>query len=544
MKKTYAAVLVFLMIVTACVPVSFAGTESQAPAVTDWQVSTGHGGEVRNGTDDQFIIMTVSFDQDILIADEKKAYDELSVMLNNSILITSEEAWTNGEDWPVHGSLKKGPDGKSVVFDLHYGYAPYASRLTIAPKDRITQITGTDGRGVEWKNVDLYVPNGVTFTTLSQTVGSSDEARPASVTTKVTAPPDSTRMMIHVLFLRNGEAVGGTDSYGSNLTTHFHDYLTLTAAGYADLFKGWFTNAFGKDYDIWINGDEITVTAKAAADGEVLDLRVFAWPQDRDMQTDKHSLDEAVKTASSLDPSAYTVASYTLMKDQLHRAESVMASVCYSQDEVDQAAEALRERIGKLEERNEWNDDSAFPFHDIAMERWSRGAVVYAFNRGFFKGTSEDSFSPELAMNRAMLVTVLYRMDGEMQTDADMPFTDVPEGAYYYDAVKWASSNSIVNGMTPDSFWPETDLTREQMATILYRYSNYKGLDVTASIPLDGYQDAGRIGEYALTPMKWAAAEKLITGISEVELSPLTGATREQVATILMRYSQKYPLNS
>ena len=543
MKKTYIAVLAFLMIVTACAPASFAGEESQAPAVTGWQVSTDHRGEVRNGTDDQFITMTVSFDQEILISDEKQAYDELSVMLNNSIVITSEEAYTNGEDWPVHGSLERGADGKSVVFDLHYGYAPYASHLTIAPKDRITQITGTDGRAVGWKDVDLYVPNGVTFTTLSQTVGSSAEAKPASVTTKVTAPADSTRMMIHVLFLKNGEAVGGTDSYGSNLTTHFHDYLTLTAAGYADLFKGWFQNAFGKEYDILINEDEITVTSKTAEDGEVLDLRVFAWPQDRDLQADKSRLEKAVSTASSFDPSGYTVASYTLMKEQLRRAESVLASVYYPQDEVDQAAEALEERIGKLEERNAWNDDSAFPFNDIAMERWSRGAVVYAYNRRFFKGTSEDSFSPELAMNRAMLVTVLYRMDGEKQTEADLPFTDVPEEAYYYNAVKWASSNHIVNGMTPDAFWPETDLTREQMATILYRYSNYKGFDVTASIPLDSYQDAGRIGEYALIPMKWAAGEKLITGISAVELSPLTGATREQVATILMRYSQRYQVS-
>lgn len=540
MKKINRMILAFLITVAACGPAMFANAESQAPSVLDWQVSTDHSGENRNDTDDQYITMTVTFDQEILIADPKKAYDELSVKLNDSIVITSEEVFSNGEDWPVHGSLKRGDDGRSVVFDLHYGYAPYASHLTITPVNQITQITGTDGRAVIWKDVSLYVPNGVTFSTLSQTVGDRASSRPASVTVKVNAPSDSTRMMIHVLFLKNGEPAGEKDSYGSNLTTHYHDYLTLTAEGYAALFRGWFNNAYGNDYDILINGDEITVTSKTAADGDVLDLKVFAYPRDREMETDKSGLNRAIEEASSFDPAAYTVASYGLMKDQLRRAEALAASAYYTQEEVNQAEEALSEKIRRLEERNEWNDDSAFPFVDIAPERWSRGAVVYAYNRHLFNGTSDDVFSPEMPMNRAMLVTVLYRMEGAGPAEANMPFTDVAENSYYYDAVKWASSKGIVKGMTEDSFGPEEGLKREQMAAILYRYSEYKGFDTSAAASLDGFQDASRIGEYALIPMKWAVGEKLITGISASELSPLTGATREQVATILMRYCQKH----
>ena len=512
----------------------------QRPQTTGWSASTNHSGEVRNGTDDQYITMTVTFDQEIRIIDNRGAYDEFSVMLNNQIDITSQPAFTNGEDWPVYGSLSAGDDRKSVVFDLHYGYAPYASRLTIIPRGQVTQITSTDGTPVEWKNVDLYFSNGVTFTTVDQVVGNAEKQIPASVTTRIDAPADSTRMMIHVLLLKNGQSARETDSYGSNLTTHFHDYLTLTAAGYANLFRGWFNSAFGNDYDILINGEEVTVTSKTVSEGEVLDLRTFSYPQDRDTHADKTALSAAIQRGKSTDPSVYTVSSYQKMKDQLNRAIAVEASIYYLQSEVDAVTDKLNTLISNLQEKNEWNDDSEFPFEDVAVDRWSREAIVYAFNRNLFNGMSSTLFAPSEYMNRAMLVTVLYRMDGAESVTGELPFTDVRTGSYYYDAVRWAFSRSIVNGMTDSAFEPETGLTREQLAVILYRYAADKGFDVSASASLTVFRDASRVGTYAQQAMEWAVGEGLIHGVTEEELSPLTGATREQVASILMRFCTKY----
>ena len=512
----------------------------QVPQTTGWSASTNHSGEVRNGTDDQYITMTVTFDQEIRIIDNQRAYDEFSVMLNNKIDITSQPAFTNGEDWPVYGSLSSGDDMKSVVFDLHYGYAPYASRLTIIPRGQVTQITGVDGTPVEWKDVDLYFSNGVTFTTVSQVVGNTEKQIPASVTTRIHAPADSTRMMIHVLLLKNGQSARETDSYGSNLTTHFHDYLTLTAAGYANLLPGWFNNAFGKDYDILVNGEEVTVTSKTVSEGEVLDMRTFSYPQDRDTHADKTALSAAIQRGKSIDASVYTVSSYQKMKDQLYRAIAVEQSIYYLQEEVDTVTEKLNTLIGDLQEKNEWNDDSGFPFEDVAVDRWSREAIVYAYNRNLFNGISSTLFAPSDYMNRAMLVTVLYRMDGAKSVTGELPFTDVIAGSYYYDAVRWAFSRKIVNGMTDSAFEPETGLTREQLAVILYRYASDKGFDVSASASLAAFRDASSVGTYAQRAMEWAAGEGLIHGVTEEELSPLTGATREQVASILMRFWTKY----
>ena len=330
MKKTASVILSIVMIMTLWIPYSFVCAADSAPQVAGWAVSSDHGGEVRgDNTDDQFITMIVTFDQEIQIADSQKAYNEFSVMLNNKIDITSQPAYTNGQEWPVYGSLKRGDDKKSVVFDLHYGYAPYASYLTIIPTGQITQITGTDGTPVVWKDVSMYFPNGVTFTTLEQIVGNSESNTPSSVTARVYAPSDSTRMMIHVLLLRNGLSAREPDSYGSNITTHFHDYLNLTAAGYANLFKGWFNGAFGNDYDILINGEEITVTSKTVNDGEVLDLRIYAYPQDRDTGADKTELNSAVSRAETFDPSGYTASSYQRMMDQAARAKAISSSMYY-----------------------------------------------------------------------------------------------------------------------------------------------------------------------------------------------------------------------
>jgi len=138
-------------------------------------------------------------------------------------------------------------------------------------------------------------------------------------------------------------------------------------------------------------------------------------------------------------------------------------------------------------------------------------------------------------MTRAMLVTVLWRMEGAPKARA-CEFKDVAEGAWYEEAVAWAAEESIVNGMTETSFAPNAAITREQMATILYRYAQYKGMSTRGNADLDDYTDADSISAYAAKAMNWAVANGLITGMTETALAPTGTATRAQVATILMRF--------
>ena len=144
-------------------------------------------------------------------------------------------------------------------------------------------------------------------------------------------------------------------------------------------------------------------------------------------------------------------------------------------------------------------------------------------------------------MTRAMLVTVLYRLEGQPKTSAKNPFTDVKTDLWYTDAVVWAAENGIVDGIGDGKFDPDGKITREQMATILYRYAAFKELTLTEGKFAADYPDERKVSTYALGAMRWANAEKLINGTqrgSTVYLDPQGSATRAQVAAILMRFVQ------
>ena len=179
----------------------------------------------------------------------------------------------------------------------------------------------------------------------------------------------------------------------------------------------------------------------------------------------------------------------------------------------------------------------SFPFNDVASSAWYREAVEYVYENGMMNGTSDTVFSPNATTTRAMIVTILHRLENEPSASASS-FTDVVAGSYYENAVNWAAANGIVNGVSETSFAPNTAITRGQMAAILYRYAQFKGYDVTASNDLSSYTDASQISAYATTAMQWANAEGLITGNTSTTLNPQGNATRAEVATILMRFCE------
>lgn len=150
-------------------------------------------------------------------------------------------------------------------------------------------------------------------------------------------------------------------------------------------------------------------------------------------------------------------------------------------------------------------------------------------------GTSATTFSPDTTMTRGMIVTILYRLEGSPKVSGTA-FDDVAADAYYADAATWAVQNEIVNGCGDKTFCPDSPITREQMAAVLYRYAQFKGEDVSALADLSGYADVASVSEYALTAMQWANKAGLITGTSSTTLSPQGSATRAEAAMILYRF--------
>ena len=175
------------------------------------------------------------------------------------------------------------------------------------------------------------------------------------------------------------------------------------------------------------------------------------------------------------------------------------------------------------------------PFTDVRESDWFYEDVAFAYENGLFAGTSDTTFSPNASMTRAMLVTVLYRLEGQPAVNGRSGFSDVQYNGYYEDAVTWAADNGIVNGTSTTTFSPNANVTREQMAAILYRYAQHKKYNTAASSGLNGFTDHASVSGYAAASLEWAVAEKLVNG-NAGKLMPTGNATRAQVAAILHRF--------
>lgn len=185
--------------------------------------------------------------------------------------------------------------------------------------------------------------------------------------------------------------------------------------------------------------------------------------------------------------------------------------------------------------------DPTTPFNDLEPGSWYDGPVGVMVERGLMNGTGNSRFEPEGSVDRAMVATVLYRMEGQPSVSGGSSFSDVPAGAYYRKAVTWAEKNGIVNGNGDGTFQPEAAVTREQLATMLYRYARYKGCSLSQG-SLRQFPDRSSVSDYAEAPMAWAVGKGLINGIGEgstAYLRPQYGAERAQLAAILARFLEK-----
>ena len=175
-------------------------------------------------------------------------------------------------------------------------------------------------------------------------------------------------------------------------------------------------------------------------------------------------------------------------------------------------------------------------FDDVTKGDWFYKDVEYVYNEGIMDGVSKREFAPNETLTRAMIVKILYRIEGEPAGYRSSDFNDVESGRWYTGAVAWAAEKEIVKGYGNGKFGPNDPVTREQLAAILYRYTQYKGWSTAAaSGNLDGFKDAASVSSYAVDAMNWAVDEGLLKGANN-KLSPKSNATRAQVAAIIHRY--------
>ncbi len=194
-----------------------------------------------------------------------------------------------------------------------------------------------------------------------------------------------------------------------------------------------------------------------------------------------------------------------------------------------------------------WGDPNAIldpnlPYTDVWKNAWYYPSVKFTYEQQLMNGISATAFGPELTTTRAMLVTVLWRQEGSPAPQRANAFSDVPADQWFTAAVQWAAENGIVEGMGEGRFAPDGQITRAQMATILFRYAKFKGKDAGNRDPLTGFADGAATPDWAKEGMQWAVAEGIITGIAAGNAMTLQNegsATRAQMATVLMRLLQK-----
>ncbi len=178
------------------------------------------------------------------------------------------------------------------------------------------------------------------------------------------------------------------------------------------------------------------------------------------------------------------------------------------------------------------------PFKDVKQSDWFFDAVAWAYENHLMIGTAEDTFSPDAKLNRAMIATILYRYEGEPTVSGASKFTDVPEGMWYSDAIAWAEEAGIVIGYGNGTYGPNDPVTREQFAVIMHRYAKAKGDAADETCDITGYDDYDKISSWAEESVAWAVAVGIMQG-SDINLMPLHTATRAQTAAILYRYVTK-----
>ncbi len=296
-------------------------------------------------------------------------------------------------------------------------------------------------------------------------------------------------------------------------------------------------------YDALSEGDTLNLTAEVwnqIGSKGTLDQEAITWYVTDAQRTKKIETKDAFSFEKTENGMSMKVGKNAPSGSYSVIAESTEnPSVRYGVDIRVETAMAEENKEEKPEEKPEVETPAVKEFADVHLAgHWAKEYVDFVCQNSLMNGTGETQFSPDVNLSRGMLVTVLYRLDGSPDTGANTKFTDVSPGAYYEKAVSWAKESGIVNGVSDTLFAPDANITREQIATIMHRYAKYKGYDVTVgeSTNILSYEDFGKISEYAVSAVQYAAGSGMMGGKTPSTINPLDNATRAETAAILMRF--------
>ena len=439
----------------------------------------------------------------------------------DNLTVTIPKGSTGNRSYTAHWSLNT----YSITYDLNGGTASGNPTSYTVESATITlnQPTKTGYTFTGWSGTDLTGEDNLTVTIPAGSTGDRSYTAHWSLNTySITYDLDG------------GTASGNPDFYTVESST-----ITLnppTRTGYT--FIGW----SGTDLS---GSDNLTVTIPAGSIGN----RSYIAHWSLNTYSITYDLDGGTALGN---PDFYTVESSAITLNEPTKAGYVFTGWSGT-DLVGEDNLTVTIPAGSTGDRRytaHWEFDPTIiaalnptpnvDFLDVSRTDWFYYDVRYVCENGLMNGTSRNRFSPYGTATRGMLVTILYRMENEPRCFGSAAFSDVKPGAYYEKAVVWASQNNIVSGYTDGTFRPDAPVTREQLASILYRYTLYRGQDVSAgeTTSLTGYGDAQAVSSYALPAMRWACGTGILQGANG-KLNPSGLATRAQLAAILHRYLTK-----
>ena len=362
----------------------------------------------------------------------------------------------------------------------------------------------------------------------------------------VYAETEATKDQIHVEYIVDGKVYFAiTDEVGSNGKVEFTEPADPTLSGYT--FRYW-------DYpsNVTVSGDKVYLTpvkdqntytfvakfSKNSSTPAVTEYSVTVKKTDNgSVSVSPNRAEAGDKVTINVDPDKGYVVDAVVVTDKdgdkitVTKKSDTKYTFTMPKSRVDV-------KVTFKAEQTEPEQPSDMPFVDVVKDAWYYPAVEYVYNNELMNGTNGGlTFEPNVNLNRAMMAAVLYNMEGGPACDKSGLFSDVADGMWYTEAINWAASNNIVSGMPDGTYAPNQALTREQMASVLYRYAEYKGIKTDARADLGKFTDGSTTSAWAQDVVQWAVAEKLMSGNGN-ELQPKGTASRAQVATVLMNYCE------
>ncbi len=247
----------------------------------------------------------------------------------------------------------------------------------------------------------------------------------------------------------------------------------------------------------------------------------------------KDALNAKVAEVENTKADAYTKESYDAFKAALDTAKAVLADEQASQDKVDTALATLQDAYKALVKKPV---EKPFPFTDVSNKQWYYGVINEAYQLGLMTGASDSLFKPNANMNRGMVAIVFHRMEGSKKVEYSKVFPDVANKQYYTTSVLWAKQTGVINGYKDGTFKPLRNVSREEMATMIYNFARYKGLDMSASKDITYFSDYAKITPYARVTLQWAVEKGLMSGKDNgTRLDPLGTATRAECSKMLVQ---------